>query len=90
MQAILDQFLAFAKSKDPHEKYNYGDGEKCANAQFARHIGLTYRRYDREDHSYVIHPLLIETERVASEAASGIFDHPHTWGGIVSRLEARR
>lgn len=82
MQAIMDQFYEFAKSKDPYEYYPYANGDCCANAQFARHIGLNYRRL-ADDNSYCIHPLLIETESVAQTA-------PHTWGGIVTRLEARR
>jgi hypothetical protein len=35
--SVRDEFIAWLKTKEPHETYNFFDGKNCALAQFARH-----------------------------------------------------
>jgi hypothetical protein len=45
-EPTLPGFIAWLESKDPNEKYNWPNSEKCACGQYARSLGVEDWRSD--------------------------------------------
>lgn len=81
MKSLKEQFEDFARSKNPNEEYDYHKPRECACAQFAKTIGMEERYIlgiaGRDNYARAI---FVPMEIIAMHT-------PHTWGGIVDRIE---
>lgn len=82
----FDNFLPFAKSKNPNDTYIYISTGNCPIAQYLKDNGITTPNIDGQGNwEELYNPKIKGTTPI--EINKAVMQEPHTWGELVNRLE---